>query len=257
MILTGDYHTHTVYSDGENTISENAACAKELGIGTIAITEHGFTHLVFGLRRKQKEEYVREIHRARDETGINVLVGIEGNVCGLAGRSDLKEEDYADFDIFLAGFHLMSQHDTPRDFFNSTRGYFKYHWGGKPSARLVADTTRSYINAIQKNPIDVITHLNYECFADAVEVAKCCRDEGTYIEISGKKPHLSDEELVAVAETGVRFLVNSDAHSVTRIGDVAIALEQLQRVGIPFDRVDNIEGRVPVFRLAQYKERHL
>ena len=32
MILTGDYHTHTPYSHGKNTVEENALAAKEKGL---------------------------------------------------------------------------------------------------------------------------------------------------------------------------------------------------------------------------------
>ena len=127
----------------------------------------------------------------------------------------------------------------------------------KPSDSLVRDTTRAYINAVQKNPIDILVHLNFGCQADAAEVAKCCRDYGTYLEISSKKRHLTDDELAAAAATGVRFVINSDAHSVDRIGDTALAMEQISRVGIPLHQIDNIEGRMPQLRLAEYKRRHL
>ena len=124
-----------------------------------------------------------------------------------------------------------------------------------PTPSMVRETTKMYLNAIRKNPLDILTHLNFHCFADAVEVAKCCRDYGTYLEISSKKPHLTDEELAACAATGVRFVVDSDAHSADRIGDCALAAEQIARVGIPLGQIDNIDGRVPHFRFAEYKKR--
>ena len=47
MLLTGDYHTHTVYSHGKGTVLENAIQAKALGLKEIAITDHGFEQLAF------------------------------------------------------------------------------------------------------------------------------------------------------------------------------------------------------------------
>ena len=35
MILTADYHTHTPYSHGKNTVFENVARAKELGLKSV------------------------------------------------------------------------------------------------------------------------------------------------------------------------------------------------------------------------------
>ena len=53
MILTADYHTHTPYSHGKNTVLENVTAAKKLGLKEIAITDHGFNHLHFRLKRKK------------------------------------------------------------------------------------------------------------------------------------------------------------------------------------------------------------
>ena len=257
MILTADYHTHTKYSDGRDSVLHNALRAKELGLREIAITEHGFSHVVLGLKRKKADKYFADIENARKETGMNILVGIESNILGREGTCDLTERDYEKFDLYLAGVHILVHYESSHDRKNGFKGLFKYNFHAKPPERLVKEQTLGYIHAIERNPIDVLTHINYQCFCDSVEVAKCCADYGTYIEISGKKPHFSDEELFKIAETGVRFIVNSDAHSPKRIGDVKIAMEQIQRVNIPLDRVDNIDGRLPKFRFKEYKERNL
>lgn len=257
MELTADYHTHTKYSDAHCTVLENARRAKEIGLKEIAITDHGFTHVVFGLKRREKEAYFSDVRRAREETGVSVLVGIEGNILGREGGCDLREEDFAHFDVYLAGFHVFSHHESFRDWANGWKGYLSYNMGFSASARLKKDQTLAYIRAVERNPIDILTHVNFQCFADCVEVAKCCRDYGTYIELSGKKTHFTDDELDRIVQTGVRFVLNSDAHSPQRIGDVKIAKEQIARVGVPLERIDNICGRLPDFRLSAYKKRHL
>ena len=60
-----------------------------------------------------------------------------------------------------------------------------------------------------------------------------------------------------MASTGVRFVIDSDAHSADRVGDTKIADELLAEADIPLDRIDNIDGRLPKFRLAQYKKENL
>ncbi len=258
MKLTADFHTHTNYSDARRcTVDAQVSRAKELGLKAVAITDHGFTHIGWGIRRREKERYIAEIKAAEKKYGIPVLVGIEGNILGREGTCDLTEEDFADFDVYLAGYHVYTRHEHPRDGWNGLRGYLYRHMGVRPPARLVKEQMEGYLNAVKRNPIDVLTHINFECFADPVEVAKCCRDYGTYVEISGKKTHFTDEELEKVAATGVRFVVNSDAHSPGRIGDIRIAEEQILRVGVPLDRIDNIDGRMPRFRLAEYREKKL
>ena len=254
MRLTADYHTHTVFSDGDNSIADNVKYAAEAGLQEIGLTEHGFSHVFFGLRRKNLTEYLLKAREAEKMYGIRVLVGMENNIRGRSGLVDFTEADYENFDLFLAGMHVAVHYDRYGD---SKLGYgsvLRKKFKIKPSKSLIRYTTDAYINAVKHNPIDVITHLNYRCFADAVEVAKCCRDYGTYLELNSKKEHLTDDELAAVVDTGVRFVVNSDAHRVNRIGDMKIAETQIERVGVPLDRIDNIDGRFPTFRFAEYKK---
>ncbi len=253
MKLTADYHTHTPYSHGKNTVMENAVRAKELGLSAVAITDHGFSHAMFGVKRKEVPSLVRECREAEDTTGIKVLVGMECNLRGISGLTDFTEDDYRVFDIFLMGVHVMARYEKFADRKIGWRGWWDTQLHLKPSQSLVKYTTQAYINCIEKNPVDILTHLNFQCYSDVVEVAKCCRDYGTYLEISSKKQHLTDEELDKVANTGVRFVINSDAHSVDRIGDTALAEEQIGRVGIPLTQIDNIDGRLPSFRFAEFK----
>ena len=85
MILTADYHTHTPYSHGKNTVLENANAAKRLGLKEIAITDHGFNHLLFGLKRKRLDDLRHEIDEAERLTGVKVLMGMESNLISLDG----------------------------------------------------------------------------------------------------------------------------------------------------------------------------
>ena len=258
MILTGDYHTHTVYSHGKGTVLENAIGAKEKGLKEIAITDHGFEQLAFGIKHKKMPALISDAKEATELTGVRVLVGIEANLCGENGRTDLRQEDYDLFDIYLMGIHRFVK-------FNNFKGWYNLFWRNylhtaiptKPPKELVKYNTKAYINAIQKYPIDVVTHLNFLCFCDVEEVAKAARDYGTYIELNSKKKHLTDEELCKVRDTGVRFVIDSDAHSVDRVGDTKLVEEQLTRVDIPKDRIDNIDGKFPKFRFHEYKEKKL
>ena len=257
MILTADYHTHTPYSHGKNTIDENVARAKEIGLQQIGITDHGFSHWAFGLHRKEVPSYKAECEEAEKKYGIKVLVGIESNIRGVGGQADLTEKDYENFDLYLCGNHACIH-------FSSIKDVFAYGWRNlalnsvfhKRTKKQVEANTKAYVNAIKKNPLDAITHLNYQCPANALEVAKCAADYGTYLELDAKKAHLTDDELCEiVAKTSVRFIVNSDAHSKERIGDTALIAEQLKRVDFPMERIDNIDGRLPAFRFAEFKKK--
>jgi len=257
VVLTADYHTHTPYSHGKNTVEENVCQAKKLGLQQIGITDHGFSHVAFGLRRKKLASYINDCKSAEEKYGVKVLVGIETNVRGVDGVTDLTEKDFENFDIFFCGKHVFVWYDTFTDFTKYGCGnFFADKFTKKPSEKLIALNTKAYINAIKKNPLDAVTHLGYLCPADALEVAKCASDYGTYIELNSKKQHLTDEELTEIiAKTSARFIINSDAHSANRVGDKALIEAQLMRLNFPMERVDNVEGRLPTFRFSEYKKR--
>lgn len=258
MVLTADYHTHTPFSHGKNTVLENAEMAKQVGLKEMAITDHGYTHVVFGLRRRKIQEYRRQCEEASKETGVKVLVGIEANVLGEDGYSDLKESDYKDFDVYLCGTHISVWYKPfIRELFKfCARNFLTEHLNLEHSNKLIEYNTRAYCNTIKRNPIDVLTHVNYLCKCDSLEVAKVASDYGTYLELNAKKMHFTDDELMDMAlKTSVRFVIDSDAHSANRVGEIARVKEQLERINFPLDRIDNIDGRLPNFRFKQYKQR--
>ncbi|MDY2841582.1 MAG: PHP domain-containing protein [Candidatus Borkfalkiaceae bacterium] len=256
MNLNADYHTHTVFSHGKGDVIDNARAAAEKGLKELGIADHGFAHPAFGLRKRKLPELKKRIENAKKETGVNVLLGIESNIIGTDGTTDLKPELYDDFDIFLAGVHKFVKYKFGTAFSLFLPNLFNSAVRKRDVPKsLIRRNTQTYINVIKNNPVDVITHLNFCCFADAAEVAKAAADYGTYIELNSKKVHLSDDELYEVLKTDVKFVINSDAHSPSRVGEISLVEKMLERTGFPTERIANIDGRLPEFRFAEFKGR--
>ena len=51
-MMYGDYHTHTTYTHGKGSIEDNVKCAIAKGLKEIAISEHSFSHMAYGVKRK-------------------------------------------------------------------------------------------------------------------------------------------------------------------------------------------------------------
>ncbi|MBR5900331.1 MAG: PHP domain-containing protein [Clostridia bacterium] len=255
MFLTGDYHTHTVYSHGKGSVLDNALKAKERGLKELGITDHGFSHPAFGLRKNKLESLRKDCDYATKNTGVKVLMGIESNVTSTDGRVDLRPELYDQFDLFLAGVHKFIAYKFKSVFTMSLPNLFYSTLNSKnvPES-LVKSNTRAIINVIKNNPVDVITHLNFCYFAEPVEIAKAAADYGTYLELNAKKTHLRDEQLFAISKTGVKFIIDSDAHSPDRVAEIALVNQLLSRVKIPEERIVNINGKLPDFRFRAFKE---
>ena len=258
MFLTSDYHTHTVYSHGKGQIIDNAIMAKQKGLVEIGISDHGFSHPAFGLTKRKIPKMQLECKKATEQTGVKILLGIESNIIGADGTVDLKPNRYDDFDIFLAGIHKFVLYKFGTIFSLFVPNFLSDTFNVKNvSKSLIKENTKTFINVIKNNPVDVITHLNFCCFADAEEVAKVASDYGTYLELNSKKVHLTDEELYKIAKTGVNFIISSDAHTPSRVGEISLVEQMLNRINLPLERIKNIDGRLPQMRFKAFKEKYL
>ena len=248
MLLYGDYHTHTIYSrnhHGKGTVLENASVAADKGLKQIAITDHGFNHEFFGIRRKNIPSLQEDILNAKEITGVDILLGVEANLISLDGDVDVKEEDYEFLDIFLMGYHRMVHTSSMRDKFllcwaNNIGKHF-----GESKERTNRNTT-AILKAMDKYPIDVITHLNYGFQTDTIAVAKMAKQKGIYVELNGKRINFTEDEIRTMSAEGVKFIVNSDAHKPENVGEVNRGLNLIYKYDIPLLQVVNID-KLPKF----------
>ncbi len=247
MILLGDYHTHTKYSrknHGKGTVLENASVARDKGLKQIAITDHGFNHWMFGIKRKDIPQLKEDILNAREITGVDILLGVESNLISADGDIDVVEDDFEFLDIFLMGFHNLVKMKTMKDLFyiNWANGMSVF----SPSQERISRNTTAFLKALDKYPVDVITHLNFGFPTDTVAVARMAKEKGTLIELNGKRINFTDKELEIMASEGVKFIVDSDAHSPERVGEVNKALNLIFRLNLPLNQIVNID-KLPHF----------
>ena len=248
MILLGDYHTHTKYSrhnHGKGTVLENASVALNKGLKQIAITDHGFNHKLFGVRRKDIPNIKEDILNAKEVTGVDILLGVEANLISCDGKVDVFEQDYEFLDILLMGHHKIVKMDSIKDKINLGRANVL----GSPyraSKERINRNTTAFLKALDKYPIDVITHLNYGCPTDTLAVARMAKEKGTLIELNGKRINFTDEEIEIMASEGVKFIVNSDAHRPCDVGECNNALNTIFRLDIPRNLIVNVD-KLPKF----------
>ena len=245
MKIYGDYHTHTLHSHGKGSIEDNCKKAVEAGLKEIAITDHGFSHVLYRVKRdKLFGDIKREIEEVRKKfPEIKILLGIEANLMGLDGTVDLEEEDIEKLDIIVCGVHKFLRNTRFRD----EIFFFLPNLCGFSTKKMITKNTDAYIKMIEKYPIDIISHLNLGIRSNVKEIAKAAKHFGTYIELNGKKIVLTDEEIMIIANEGAEFILNSDAHSAERVGDFSVCIERAEKVGVPKEQIANW-GRIPRFR---------
>lgn len=230
--ISGDLHTHTTHSHGTGSVDDNVRAAIEKGLDSIAISDHGPSHIFYGI--KDMDAYLADIEAAKQKYGgrIKVLSGIELNIVSLDGELDLPRGYEDAFDILIFGYHKMVSYKTFRD---------KLHFllpKGKGDA-AIRKNTDAYVQALSNYRIDIIAHPGYGLPIDKAAVAQVAVARGTALEINAKHPEFTTDELVRCADTGVNFAINSDAHGIGRVGDFEASVRRAGAAKIPAERIIN------------------
>lgn len=248
MAYFGDYHTHTYYSHGKGTIEDNVRSAVEKGFKQVAITDHGFRHMMYNVRHMDLKKMQDDVARVRAKyPQIDVFLGIESNLSSRKGGIDVNEEEQRVLDIVVCGYHKFVIPDRLSDFGLFFLPNFFLAGSDRLSPKQIARNTDAYIKMLEKYDIDVVSHINYAIKADAVEVARACKHFGTLVELNGKRVSMTDAELEKMAGEGVDFICDSDAHSPDRVGDFSVPQAIIDRLGIPYEQIANWE-KTPRFR---------
>jgi putative hydrolase len=232
MIITSDLHTHTVFSHGTGSVEDNVRAAIAKGLEQIAIADHSVGHIAYGVR--DIEGYLKEIDRVKTlyKDSISVKSALELNILNEEGLLDLPSGYQDSFDMLLFGYHKFAA-------FTGFFGKLRMLLPKSESEKAVEKNTRAYINAINRYKIDIITHPGYGLPINKIEIAKAAAEKGTYLEINNKHPEFTIPELLECIKTGVRFSINSDAHSPERVGDIAHALNKAIEAKIPAEMILN------------------
>ena len=99
-LLTGEWHIHTNYTDGQNSVFEICERARELGVPLLAFTEHVRRELTYDFN-----EFMSDIDRAREEfPELIILSGIEAKVLP-DGSLDVEDEIIKQVDYPIFAFH--------------------------------------------------------------------------------------------------------------------------------------------------------
>jgi putative hydrolase len=205
-MLKTDLHIHTIASGhAYSTLLESVTYASNIGIETIAITDHGPS-----MKGAPHPGYFGNMTRIpRIIQGLNLLTGCEANIIDLNGNIDLNNDIAKNLDIVLVGLHKQTPY---------------------PNNTSAIDNTKALIRAITKNVVHVISHpYRLDFPVDIVELAKAAYGQGVLLELNlsllklfGSNKNLLGQINLMVetaGKIGVKIVVSSDAHIATEIGD--------------------------------------
>ncbi|ELZ03743.1 DNA polymerase/3'-5' exonuclease PolX [Natrialba aegyptia] len=196
--IRGDFHSHTEWSDGNNTIEEMVEAADGRGYDYFGLADHAEgPGIVGGMGLSDTEileqvEQIREVDAASD---IAVFAGIEANV-DADGEIGLSTEAIDALDVIVASTHSALDQDTER-------------------------ATNRLVRAVENPAVDVLGHpsgrlLNERSGLDfdATALGEAAAEHDTALEVNSNPRRLDlwGSAVQAAIDAGAKIAINTDAH---------------------------------------------
>jgi histidinol phosphatase-like PHP family hydrolase len=230
--LRGDLHTHTDLTDGIVSLEGMIAAAEQRGYEYYAVTDHA-PNLVMQRMTDEKMLAQRERLRALAGTaGLKLLHGTELNIAP-DGTVDWDEGFLSGFDICVASVHSSFEQDR-------------------------ATMTKRFITAAENPRVNVIGHpltrkigRRPPVEVDLEALYKACARTGTALEVNASpdRMDLPPQHIAAARQAGVKFAIDTDAHSLADLTHVPYGVASARFGGLTREDVINAW---PLARLEEF-----
>ncbi len=212
--LKGDLQVQTNWTDGSNSIKDMAEEARKFGLEYIAITDHTKAlAMTGGLDEEKLLKQMKEIEKVNKQLSeITILAGAEVNILK-DGRLDIDDKTLSELDFVGASVH--SNFNLPKD-----------------------EQTKRIIKAMENENVDIIFHPTgrviqqrepYE--VDIDRIIQMAKDTDTMLEINAypDRLDLKDEHIKKAVQAGVKFCIDSDAHTKLHFRYLEFGIAQARR----------------------------
>jgi len=230
--IRGDLHTHTDLTDGIVSLEGMMAAAEARGYEYYAVTDHA-PNLV--MQRMTDEKMLAQRDQLRglaDTTGMALLHGTELNIAP-DGSVDWDADFLSGFDICVASVHSSFEQDR-------------------------ATMTKRFITAVENPAVNIIGHPMtrkvgrrppVDVDLDALYAA--CARTGTALEVNASpdRMDLPPEHIAAARQAGVKFAIDTDAHSLVDLTNLRFGIAAARFGGLTRDDVINAW---PLDRLEEF-----
>jgi len=214
--IRGDFHMHTTWSDGDDTLEAMIAAAAARGYEYHAISDHSQGR---ARRYGMTPALLREQRGLADEFdtryGIRTLCASEVDILP-DGSLDFEDSVLAQLEVVIASVHIATRQSRE-----------------EMTARLIRACENRYVTIIGHPTGRRFDHSSgYEFDYDAVFAAAA--RTGTALEIDGQAARLDlPAPLARKAKSfGVTFALDSDAHRTGDLAAVEFAVGQARRAGL-------------------------
>ena len=200
--ILGDFHVHSNWSDGSNSIEEIVQVAKNLGYRFVCITDHSQSlRVANGLSESRVDKKIKKIQELnKKNSDFKIYCGTECDIKA-DGTMDYRNSVLKKFDVVYGGIHTSFKMDRP----TATKRIAKamennyVHAIAHPTCRMIG----------RREPFDL----------DMEEIMDVAKKTDTFLEINAfpDRLDLKDTHVKLAKERGVKVILGSDAHFIANL----------------------------------------
>ena len=201
--IHGDLHNHSVYSDGQNTISEMAEAFIKKGYEYFAISDHSSVMgITGGMGKKDINGQWAEVDKLNKKLKgkITILKSCEVDILK-DGSLDFDDEVLKNLDVVIISAHMHQR--LPAE---------------EQTKRLISAIENKYVN-ILGHPTGRMINRRSPMEFDMVKIIDACVENNVALEINSNPLRLDliDKYIRIAKEKGAKFVIDTDSHATDQI----------------------------------------
>jgi DNA polymerase (family 10) len=209
--IKGDFHMHSNWSDGLNTLEEMVEACYQLGYEYMVIGDHSQSARVAnGLdpaRYKEQFKLIERLNQYYNSKGFYILRGCEVDILP-DGSLDLPDSLLEEFDFVVASIHSR---------FNQDNTYRILKAMENPFVNLIGHPTGKAYGTRQGYPLDM------------ERIIQMAKETNTALELNTYRADLSPENIRRCMEVGTMIAIVTDAHSTKHLSYMELGVGLARR----------------------------
>ena len=212
--VNGDFHVHSTWSDGSDSIADLVRAAKQMRFSFIGVTDHSQSlRVAGGLSEESVQKKLKEIDKINKTiSGFRIFAGTECDIKA-DGSLDYSDKILERFDFVCAAVHTR---------FKMSK----------------AEMTARIVTAMENEHVTILAHPTCRLIGrrepielDMEQLIDTARGTNTYLEINAfpDRLDLNDVHIRAAKERSVSFALGTDSHSIDHLRYIRFGVATARR----------------------------
>jgi DNA polymerase (family 10) len=212
--IHGDFHVHSNWSDGSDSVETIASAAQQQGYTFIGITDHSQSlKIANGLSEEKVQKKITEIKKVgKKYPDLRIFCGTECDI-KTDGTLDYSNKILTQFDFVYIGIHtaFKMNKETMTKRITKAMGNEQVNFLAHPTGRLIG----------KRDPYEV----------DIDQIIDAAKTTDIFLEINSFPDRLDLDDVHAkqAKDHGVRFVLGTDAHSINHLDFIRFGVATARR----------------------------